>query len=76
MQSLNKMTIKKQVLDEIIQSDKEAVYDINLNSTKCLEKAERRKIIFELVEDGRIQFVEKHHIDDDRFPLLIAPVNQ
>ncbi len=68
------MTLKEQALREILKIEGDAIYDTSLKSLKKLDSSQRRKIIFELVEEGKIELIEKNNIHDVRFPLLVAPM--
>lgn len=68
------MTVKEQILAEILHIKDEAIYDTDLKSAKDLSPIQRRKSIFELEQEGKIQIIEKHHRNDESFPLLIAPI--
>lgn len=65
------MTIKDLIYEEIKNSECDYILDISLKSAKKLNAEERRKILFELENEGKVIIKHSRQIHDKYFPLMI-----
>lgn len=66
------MNIKDKILEELQNVNLDnGYYDTNLSIAKSLDKNKRRKLIFELEEEGKIKIKKTNKLYDADFPLII-----